>query len=678
MSVGAVARRRTIPVIVGLLVGLVGCSWLSGLDPARPRRVRPSATVSASAPGAVPSNSTKSPVHLAVAASQASYRAGVPVSLRATVQNLSSTTCALEASADGALTVLTATRDGAAVSPSFTQADFINGAAELVTAQVQSAAPHGTVSFTMTTEPIQSGSALRLFTPQSDQSAVATSWSTAAKGHYVLNLTYQVPALAGANACAAQSNTVAVSFRVGSSSSGPNVLIYGVAAGGAGDPVGRIVVFGRSRRRRRGAQTTVAVGALLIGLLGSGIVTATPARADPRLRRRREQRRVYAYDACIAKINGFDPGFLGSFGSGVLVEPTSGPTQSTNQDSDGGIVHWNPSDKSHFNGDVDGADADPCASLFHELNHVKDASTARRTTTRAPATNEIPYKELMPSNAENDYRTAYGLQTREPPTAPKPLPTSAVHCGILTSLGGLLGKLTGDPHVTTLRRRALRLPGRRRVHRGDVGGGRPRKCRPGSRRSQGSTTVSVNSAIAIEVAGTRLGFYLEDGLIDVHRGGQSIQVRGRANRPRERRHSRPHDPIRILGDNYQVQWADGTVATRLARVRLGPGRYRRAGQGPGRNTVGPAGQLRRQPGQRRRPARRRADHPDLRHVVPRASPTAGGSRPRRRCSTTRRVRARRHSPIAASRRDRNRGRPLSRPAGAGPGRVPGDRTHRGD
>ncbi len=552
---GDLARRRVLQVIVGFLVGLVGCMWLFVARPGAAEADTTVTTVSASAPtaGAVPSNQAQSPVHLAVVASQASYRPGAPVSLRATVQNLSTTTCAMEASADGALTVLKATRDGAAVSPSFTQADLLNGAAELVTAHIQSVAPHGTTSFTTTTEPMQSGSAFTLFTPQSDQSAVATYWSTAANGHYVLDLTYQVPALAGSSACGAQSNTVAVSFRVGASSSGPNVLIYGVAGGAVVILLAGVVIFGRSRRRRRRAQAMVAVGALLIGLLASGVVTPAPARADvtgfgggPA--------GAAEFAACKSSINGYDPNFLPGLGTVLVTITSSGPTYAGTD-----AVYWNYTDTSHFPGDKPGVNAVPCASLYHELTHIKDGRNGTPDGVSCNETNGVPYKEADTTNRENGYRAYLGEDPRTT-YGSNTLPPTLEHCGYVPrAIAAIKGWWNGDPHLTTFDGERYDFQA---VGEFDAVTSATGDLQVQVRQSpfQGSTTVSVNSAIAIDVAGTRLGFYLEDGLIDVHRGGQSIQVPvGRTTLTNGATLMRTSDPY--LGDNYQIQWADGTVAT---------------------------------------------------------------------------------------------------------------------
>ena len=500
-------------------------------------------------------------MHLAVVASRTSYVPAAQVTLRATVQNLSSTACILEASADGAITVVRATRDGVALQPLYSQAFGINGTDELVTDHVQSVAPRGMLSFTIATEPIPSGSSVesgfQLLTPMSGNSALATSWSTVASGRYVLNVTYQAPALVGNRACAAQSNTVAVSFRVGADQHrGPSVWIYSVAAGVLVVALAAIVIFSRSRRRhRRGATLAAAVIVTLLGVVGSGLVTTSPARADPTFDPPAADAGAQAaYDNCMQKIDGYDPNFFGGFNGNVTVTTTTGRT-TTEMAGSYAYVEWNYRDRSHFNGDVDGSDADPCAALFHELNHARNFLDGTRDEGHCAATNGIDYEEVNATAAENGYRVANGLPPRTT-YGDRPLPPSLVHC---TFLGKALAKVTGDPHVTTFdgQRYDFQAVGEFTAVTSAAG-----DLTVQVRQSpfQGSSSISVNSAIAIEVSGTRLGFYLEDGLVDVHRSGQSIQVPvGRTALPNGASLLRNSDPY--AGDNYQVEWADGTVAT---------------------------------------------------------------------------------------------------------------------
>jgi von Willebrand factor type D domain len=552
-------RLRVVGLLAAVLVSLLGCVCLLVTLPGDA-----GASTSVATANALPLAPTQSPVRLTVVASRPSYLPAAQVTLHATVQNLSSTTCVLEASADGAITVLKATMDGAAVQPSYSQAFAIDGTNELVTDHLQSVAPGGLLSFTVATEPIPAvprvGSGFDLLTPLSNQSALATSWSTVASGNYVLDVTYQAPALAGNRACAAQSNTVAVSFRVGADGhSGPRVWIYALAAAALLVVLAGIVVFSRARRRHRRGQTGAAVVVLLLGLIGSGVVIATPARADVSLVAPGDAGAEAAYAGCVTSINGYDPGFFGDFGSAdITVTSTSGYTH-TDLNGNSGLVHWNYTSRGHFNGDVDGSDADPCAALFHELNHARNFLDGSRDDYACAATNGIPYEEVNVTDAENGYRAANGLPLRTTYGA-DPLPTSLVHCSLASKLASIIrAKITGDPHVTTFdgQRYDFQAVGEFTAVTSAAG-----DLTVQVRQSpfEGSSSISVNSAIAVEVSGTRLGFYLEDGLVDVHRNGQSIQIPvGRTALPNGAALVRTADPY--SGDNYQVEWPDGTVAT---------------------------------------------------------------------------------------------------------------------
>ncbi len=193
-----------------------------------------------------------------------------------------------------------------------------------------------------------------------------------------------------------------------------------------------IALLVRSRRRHRPAQTVVAAGVLLIGLLGAAMVTATTARADVDLVAPGDPGADAAYASCIANINSYDPNFLGGFGSiDLTVTPTSGDTF-TDLYSGEGPRALELRSRSHFNGDVDGSDADPCAALFHELNHARNWADDARDEGHCAATNGIPYEEVNATEAENGYRAANGLPPRTT-YGDRSLPPSLVHCTFLAS-----------------------------------------------------------------------------------------------------------------------------------------------------------------------------------------------------------------------------------------------------
>ncbi|HEX6873970.1 MAG TPA: hypothetical protein VF163_22955, partial [Micromonosporaceae bacterium] len=335
-------------VVVGVLLTLAGPAVAAEAEPSTPR--------------------------LAVTPSAPSYRPGEPVTLRATVTNQAGTACTLVKAADATIQVVDANRDGTALSPSYARALIGASARHTVTHQAERAAPGATVAFELQTRP---NGSIDTMTPLPGGPAFIASWPVTAEGEYELRLLYQVPALAGDDACAGASDLVTVRFAV----TRPGPPWWLVAAVGAGALAAIVIlVWLILRRRRRGNRTaTVAVASALALFCSAGLLAldAHEARATLSPGPNLTGPILDIYTGCISKITAADPDLIVELTKPGSPEVTVWPwTWSGHQPKKGGgprdsTVFWDPFDTSGFAGEPKGGAAlDPCASLYHELVHA--------------------------------------------------------------------------------------------------------------------------------------------------------------------------------------------------------------------------------------------------------------------------------------------------------------------
>jgi hypothetical protein len=498
---------------------------------------------------------------LALSSGQSSYRPGAAVPLDVTVTNGASTACALASTADGSLLVTSASRNGAALIPAYSVAEYLDGATAPLDGHVSTVAPGRSVTFTVVPD---APGELQTQTPVLGESDLVTAWSLAATGSYRFTLAYQVSPSAGDGACAGESNRVTVAFRIGAATSRP-WLIPVVAGAAAVLLIALLVLALRRRRRARGRRGSAGVVTVLtttaLAMAALTLVRASPASAaivvDPGSGPA-SAGNAAAYDACAGLINKFDPSLLPGFDrpgiSLTIHEAPWGLHTQTIYNSNSVTINWDPNFRGRLPGDS--VPADPCASLYHELAHARDHLNGTLSNQECDDTG-ISDSEVLATIEENQYRAANGLDPRQT-YGGHLLPSGTGDCTPPSSkLAKLIGGwINGDPHLKTFdgQRYDFQAVGEFTAVTSTAG---DLTVQIRQAAFETSTTVAVSSAVAMNVSGTHLGFYLADGAIVVHRSGAADAVpAGKTALAGGATLDRVADPYN--GDEYLVTWSDGT------------------------------------------------------------------------------------------------------------------------
>ncbi|WP_433537304.1 VWD domain-containing protein [Micromonospora sp. CA-249363] len=523
---------------------------------------------------------------LALRPGQADYRAGDQVRLDLTVTNSTGSACALPTTAVGTVQITGVRRDGRDLTPTLARSFHDDGIAAAATAGLTTVEPGATATVALTG--IRLGDApgdvvLRSVAATGDGGGLDSLWSVGAPGRYEVTAGYVPLPVAGAlDPCPGATALRTATFTVGDGGAsgrrwlwpvaGALLLVLLVAA---------VVILLRVRRRRPTAATValllVAVGALV----GGG---ARPARAD------------YAVDPTSgvpipgvdfqAVVDGCLSGFAAPGGdpSGILprlkdkkspkvrIIPTPGGSGAfeTPDSPDGkgsSTVTWNPTSTDPYE---DGVARDPCAALYHELNHADDISRDAVPPGECGSTG-IPTAEVRATLAENRYRAAKGLPPRKEYKGKK-LPKNLDECKKppkktpppkgpvkMCEDGADCGGSNGDPHLVTFDRVAYDFQAVGEFTLVAATGGDPLEIQVRQSPMTGSRSASVNSAVAFRVGVHRVALTLTDGATRVHVDGTPVAA------PPERTAlaggnltRRPSDTGET--DGYDVTWPDGSAA----------------------------------------------------------------------------------------------------------------------
>ncbi|MDG4779507.1 VWD domain-containing protein [Micromonospora sp. WMMD961] len=527
---------------------------------------------------------------LALRPGQTDYRAGDQVRLDLTVTNTTGTACALPTSAVGTVQVTGVRLDGRDLTPTLARSFHDDGIGAAATAGLTTVEPGATTTVSLTGVRLHDGDTpdavlLRSVAATPDGGGLDTLWPVGAPGRYEVTAGYlPLPVTGATSLCAGGTTLRTTTFTVGDGD-GVTGQRWLWLAGGALLltllTVALVVVL--RRRRRRPAAAAVALLLVSVGALVAG--GPRPARAD------------YAVDPTGGvPVSGVDfqgavdaclKGFAAPGGdpSGLLprlrdkksprvrIIPTTGGSGAfeTPDSPDGkgsSTVTWNPTSVDPYG---DGVSRDPCAALYHELNHADDISQNKVPQGDCGSTG-IRTAEVKATLAENRYRAAKGLPPRTEYDG-KTLPKSLDECKKpakkkppqkgpvkLCEEGANCGGSNGDPHLVTFDRVAYDFQAVGEFTLVTAAGNDPLEVQVRQAPMTGTRTASVNSAVAFRVGAHRVALTLTDGGTRVHVDGASVAA------PPERTDlpgggtltRRPSDTGPT--DGYDVTWPDGSAA----------------------------------------------------------------------------------------------------------------------
>jgi hypothetical protein len=244
-------------------------------------------------------------------------------------------------------------------------------------------------------------------------------------------------------------------------------------------------------------------------------------------------------------------------------------TFATNGDGKGSsTIHWNMIDTWPYS---DGVAREPCASLYHELNHADGLSRGNEPEGRCGDTG-IDKSEVKATLAENRYRRAKGLPLRTQYNG-APLPRSYAECRKprkkepprigpvkLCEESNKCGSTNGDPHLVTFDRvyYDFQAVGEFVVVRSTAGAALEIQARQSPFGS--SRTVSVNSAVAFRLGTHSLSMTVVGGVTEVRVDGELVAVaRGERSLPGGGALVARESDIGPA-DGYDIRWPDGSEA----------------------------------------------------------------------------------------------------------------------
>ncbi|MFY1619650.1 VWD domain-containing protein [Micromonospora sp. WMMD736] len=522
---------------------------------------------------------------LTLRAGQADYRAGDQVRLDLTVTNSTGSACALPTTAVGTVQITGVRRDGRDLTPTLARSFHDDGIAAAATAGLTTVEPGATATVTLTGVRLADAPGevvLRSVAATGDGGGLDSLWPVGAPGRYEVTAGYvPLPVTGAVDPCDGATALRGTTFTVGDGGASGRRWIW-AAAGALLLVLLLVALVILLRLRRRPTAATVVLLLVAVGaLVGGG---ARPARAD------------YTVDPTSgvpikgvdfqAAVDGCLSGFAAPGGdpSGLLprlkdkkspkvrIIPTPGGSGAfeTPDGPDGkgsSTVTWNPTSTDPYD---DGVARDPCAALYHELNHADDISRDAVPAGECGSTG-IPTAEVRATLAENRYRVAKGLPPRTEYKG-KPLPKSLDDCKKppkktpppkgpvkLCEDGADCGGSNGDPHLVTFDRVAYDFQAVGEFTLVAAVGGDPLEVQVRQSPMAGSRSASVNSAVAFRIGVHRVALTLTDGTTRVHVDGTPVAA------PPERTDlaggnltRRPSDTGET--DGYDVTWPDGSAA----------------------------------------------------------------------------------------------------------------------
>ncbi|WP_328346344.1 VWD domain-containing protein [Micromonospora sp. NBC_00421] len=533
----------------------------------------------------------------------ARYAPGEAIRLTLTVDNATGAACGLATAAEGTVQVTSVRRDGQELVPALGRSFYGDGIGAAATAGTSTVEPGASVTVSLVSIRVHEGTdagavVLRSVAATPDGGGLDTRWPVGAAGRYEVTAGYTVLPVTGLdNPCPGATALRTTSFTVGDGTPtvpgrwrwllGGGVVLLLVV-------VGALAVLLLRRGRRRPAAAVMAL--LLVGV-GAGVGgTGRPARAD------------YQVDPSSgvpvsgvdfqAAVDGCLQGFAAAGGdpAGILprlkdpksprvrIIPTPGGSGSfeTPDSKDGkgsSTVTWNPTSVDPYG---DGIARDPCAALYHELNHSDDISRDAVPKGDCGATG-IKSAEVKATLAENRYRAAKGLPPRTEYDG-KPLPKSFDECRKpakktpppkgpvkLCEDGADCGGSNGDPHLVTFDRHYYDFQAVGEFVLVESTSGDPLAVQARQAPMGDSRTVSVNTAVAFRIGAHRVALTLVDGDTEVRVDGTArVLPPGETDLPGGGTLTR-RDSDTGPADGYDLRWPDRSAA---AVDQIGPYGYR--------------------------------------------------------------------------------------------------------
>jgi len=245
-------------------------------------------------------------------------------------------------------------------------------------------------------------------------------------------------------------------------------------------------------------------------------------------------------------------------------------TRAQNGEGSGGKTQINPTDTGRIPGES--INRDPCATLYHEMAHLAAYDSGTNDRRECANTPGITVAEVEATRAENRYRNtqpdlkaflrnSYGGGAYLPPDGvactpvKPPPPRQSGGCNVSAVGAPTCGVSNGDPHLTTFDQvnYDFQAVGEFVVVRSTTRDDLEIQVRQAA--MPDSPDASVNTAVAMNVGGDLIGFYVDDD-------GPKLLIDGR---PR----SVVDGPMSLRGsgiiqrldtDELSIMWPDGSEA----------------------------------------------------------------------------------------------------------------------
>ncbi|RZS34250.1 NleD-like pathogen effector protein (putative zinc metallopeptidase) [Herbihabitans rhizosphaerae] len=532
-------------------------------------------------------------------ASKDTYQDGEPLALNFTVTNNGPAPCKISSLADGVLSITAMSVDGKPVQPSLGYVAYTDSLTSQLTGALRTVAPKGTQALAVRPS---NDATLQSVSLSPTGENIAARWPMAQHGKYAVSAAYLYPpSLAAPDVCRGVSVPATVSFTVGAARGDTTTSfpLLAVIIGAAVLLLLIVLIVWLSRRKSRNKAALIAVIATAMVAGQMVLMVVSPAPADARIVIHPEPFPGSVKDPMFTgQVQGCIRSFKAEDGSGdpsgIIPWLESLPQQidiwkydgqrsetvgesaadAQNGKGTNSGVAWNPYESAPYLGGVAPQD---CSELYHELFHAYQNARgqSRAGSCTAKDGKEVPLSELDATNAENAYRRYRGLPERQgygttpfsavpdkcqpskpkPPTKPKPNhsdedPNTDTACADTANCGGS----NGDPHLTTFDRHHYDMQAAgefvaAKSANGDL------EIQVRQMPYPGSSDVSLNRAVAMNVAGDRIGIYQDGDQPRLHVNGKPATVNGVQPLPRGGRIAH------VTGDGrdaYLMTWPDGS------------------------------------------------------------------------------------------------------------------------